>query len=221
VAGQHFGKYRGEVVDNRDDQHLGRLQVAVPALYPDGEALPALPALPYGVFFVPEVGAKVLVECVDGDPGDLVWTGVLPVPGSWPEEGKADPPQLRVIKTATGQLLILNDKRGEEGIEIRDAKHQHVVKLDKDGVKVTTDGAKGHQLTMTASGVTIKSSGALNLSGSSITVDAGGTGTVEVKGREVLLGDGQFPVFRMNDQGVGNLGAPVPLTISTNLKVKV
>jgi hypothetical protein len=98
VADQHFGKYRGEVVDNRDDQHLGRLQVEVLALYPDGETMPALPALPYGVFFVPEVGAKVLVECVDGDPGDLVWTGVLPVPGSWPEEAKADPPQLRVMR---------------------------------------------------------------------------------------------------------------------------
>jgi hypothetical protein len=218
VADQHFGKYRGEVVDNRDDQHLGRLQVEVLALYPDGETMPALPALPYGVFFVPEVGAKVLVECVDGDPGDLVWTGILPVPGSWPEEAKADPPQLRVIKTATGQLLILNDKSGEEGIEIRDAVHKHVVKLDKDGVKVS-DGAKSHELTMTAGGVTLKASGELKLTGSSITIDAGATGVVQVKGLQIKLGDGAQPVFRMGDQGVGNLGAPVPMTITTNTKV--
>jgi Type VI secretion system/phage-baseplate injector OB domain len=219
MAGQHFGKYRGEVVDNRDDQHLGRLQVAVPALYPDCEALPALPVLPYGVFFVPEVGAKVLVECVDGDPGDLVWTGVLPVPGSWPEEGKADPPQLRVIKTATGQLLILSDKRGEEGIEIRDAEHQHVVKLDKNGVNVT-DGANKHELAMTSSGMTVKSSGALTLSGSSISINAS-AGNVEVDGVQILLGKGaSLPVFRMTDQGVGNLGAPVALTVTPNIKVK-
>ena len=212
MADQHFGKYRGEVVDNRDGQHLGRLQVEVLALYPDGETMPALPALPYGVFFVPEVGAKVLVECVDGDPGDLVWTGVLPVPGSWPEEAKADPPQLRVIKTATGQLLILNDKRGEEGIEIRDTEHKHVVKLDKNGVKVS-EGTKGHELAMTAGGVTVTAVGGakVELTASGVTVDAG-PGKVQVKGLEVALGLGVSPVLRQADVLIGNLGAPVVAT---------
>jgi hypothetical protein len=217
VADQHFGKYRGEVVDNRDDQHLGRLQVEVGALYGEGVTVPALPALPYGVYFVPEVGAKVLVECVDGDPGDLVWTGVLPVPGSWPEEAKADPPQLRVIKTATGQLLILNDKSGAEGIELRDATHKHAVKLDNNGVTIR-DGANGHELTMTSSGVTLKAAGELKLTGSSVTIDAG-AGVVQIKGLTVKLGDGAQPIFRMGDQGVGNLGAPVALTVTTNTKV--
>jgi len=218
VADQHFGKYRGEVVDNRDDQHLGRLQVEVGALYGEGVTVPALPALPYGIFFVPDVGATVLVECVDGDPGDLVWTGILPVPGGWPEEAKADPPQLRVIKTATGQLLILDDKDGEEGIELRDTKHKHVVRLDKDGVKVS-DGVNSHELTMTSSGVTLRASGELKLTGKSVTIDAGASGVVQVKGLTIKLGDGAQPVFRMGDQGVGNLGAPVPMTITTNTKV--
>jgi hypothetical protein len=44
-------------------------------------------------------------------------------------------------------------------------------------------------------------------------------GIVQVKGSMVGLGPGALPVIRIGDQGIGNLGAPVPITISTNTQV--
>ena len=114
----YFGKYTGVVGDNRDPENLGRLRVIVPAIFPSGDTVMARPALPYGVFFVPEIGSKVWVEFESGDPGLPLWTGVQYEAGEWPAEARVDPPQKRVIKSPSGHLLILNDRGGEEGIEI-------------------------------------------------------------------------------------------------------
>ena len=116
---KYFGKYSGIVVDNRDDQRLGQLQVSVPAIFPADDAIVARPALPYGVYFVPEVDAKVWIEFEGGDPGLPIWTGLQSVPGEWPQEADVSPPAKRVIKTASGQLIILNDISSEQGIEIQ------------------------------------------------------------------------------------------------------
>ncbi len=115
---KYFGKYSGIVIDNRDDQRLGHLQVSVPAIFPSEDAIVARPALPYGVYFVPEVDAKVWIEFEGGDPGLPIWTGLQSVPGEWPQEADISPPQKRLVKTASGHLLLFNDKGGEEGIEI-------------------------------------------------------------------------------------------------------
>jgi hypothetical protein len=106
-------------MDNHDPENLGQLKVSTPNIFPPEELMIARPALPYGVFFVPEPGAKVWVEFEGGDTGLPLWTGVQYVPGEWPPEAREDPPKKRVIKTAAGHLVILNDKSGEEGIEIR------------------------------------------------------------------------------------------------------
>jgi hypothetical protein len=118
VPEKYFGKYTGIVKDNRDEQNLGQLQVSVPAIFPEDALVTARPALPYGVFFVPEPGEKVWVEFEGGDCALAVWSGVQSVPGAWATEAAETPPKLRVIKTAKGHLIILNDKAGEERIEI-------------------------------------------------------------------------------------------------------
>ena len=115
---KYFGKYTGIVRDNRDAEPLGRVLVSVPAIFPPQELVQARAALPYGVFFVPEPDQKVWVEFEGGDSGLPIWTGIQYVPGEWPEEASADPPQRRVIKTASGQLVILHDHADERGIEI-------------------------------------------------------------------------------------------------------
>lgn len=114
----YFGKYTGIVTDNRDDQNLGQIKVSAPAIFPPDEHVIARPALPYGVFFVPEVGAKVWVEFEGGDTGLPLWTGVQYVAGEWAEEARLSPPQRRVIKSASGHVMIFSDKNGEERIEI-------------------------------------------------------------------------------------------------------
>jgi hypothetical protein len=120
---KYFGKYTGIVEDNRDPQGLGQLQVSVPTIFPPDELMTARPALPYGFYFVPERGAKVWVEFEGGDSGLPLWTGLQYVPGEWPSEAQADPPQKRLIKTASGHTVLLNDTGGEEVIEIKSNTH--------------------------------------------------------------------------------------------------
>lgn len=219
MPGKHFGKYTGIVKDNRDDQNLGQLQVSVPAIFPPDELVAARPALPYGFFFVPENGAKVWVEFEGGDLGLPLWTGVQYVPGEWASEAAVNPPQKRVIKTAAGHLIVLNDKSGKEGIEIQDGVNGHVITLNQQGIQVQ-DGVNQHSLTLDASGIAVEAAtGAkVQLTAAGVTVDAGAL-IVEVKGSLVKLGPGTLPVIRLTDQGIGNLGAPVPITITTNTQV--
>ncbi len=234
MGGEYFGKYGGIVKDNSDGHNLGHLQVSVPALFPPNELVEARPALPYGLFFVPEKEQRVWVEFEGGDPGLPLWTGVQSIPGSWPDEAKADPPQKRVLKTASGHLVVFDDKSGEEGIQIKDGVHGHAVTVDKDGIDVKHGGA-GHEITMTSDGITVKhgstnddlkldSSGLtletatgakVSVTSSGITIDAGTT-SVQVNGKRIALGAGSLPVVRLTDSGVGNLGAPVVMTVTSN-----
>jgi Type VI secretion system/phage-baseplate injector OB domain len=223
---RYFGKYTGIVKDNRDDANLGRVKVSVPAIFPPNEHMLARPALPYGYFFVPENETKVWVEFEGGDPGLVLWTGVQYVQGEWAAEAKANPPQYRVVKTAAGHLLLFDDKSGEEKVQISDGVHHHVLTLDANGVKVE-DGVNGHSVTIDAGGVLVrlKTGAKIQMTESSTSVDAGSGmvevkgSTVEVTGSMVKLGDGAVPVIRYGDSGVGNLGAPVFMTVTTNTKV--
>lgn len=234
----HFGKYTGIVKDNRDDQNLGQLKVSVPAIFQPDDLVTVRPALPYGFFFVPENGAKVWVEFEGGDPGLPLWTGVQYVPGEWPDEAKANPPQKRVIKTAAGHLIIFDDKDGEAGIEIKDGVNGHDIKLNNQGISVN-DGVNNHSITCDSTGVTVKTqSGAkVQMTSSGTVIDSGtptgskveltpsgvavegGQGIVTVTGNLIQLGPGVLPVIRVGDSGIGNLGAPVVMAVTTNTKV--
>ena len=154
MGSEYFGKYSGIVKDNSDDQNLGQLQVSVPALFPPDDLVAARPALPYGLFFVPEKDQRVWVEFEGGDPGLPIWTGVQSIPGAWPDEAKANPPQKRVIKTASGHVLAFDDKSGEEGIQVTDGVNKHSVTLNKDGIQVT-DGVNKHSVTLNNNGIQV------------------------------------------------------------------
>jgi Type VI secretion system/phage-baseplate injector OB domain len=230
----YYGLYSGEVKDNSDADKLGRLQVSIPSIFPEDEVMTARSALPYGSFFVPEVGAFVWIAFEGGRPGLPVWLGVQQVPDQAIAEADVDPPEKRLFKTAGGHLLMLDDKSGEEHIEIKDGVNGHTVTLDDQGVKIVdaantqeltmssssaTLKGNGHEVTLTSSGVTVKtSSGAkVELTSSGITIES--SGIVNVKGSLLKLNDGVLPVARITDQGVGNLGAPVVILPPGNTTV--
>ena len=213
-GGAHFGKYSGIVKDNRDDQKLGQLQVSVPSLFPPDELVTARAALPYGFFFVPENEAKVWVEFEGGDPGLPIWTGIQYVAGEWAPEAEANPPQRRVIKTAAGHLMQFYDKSGEEKIEIKDGVNGHVITLDATGI-VIKDGKNQHELVLDGQGIQIKDGKNMNtvkLAAAGITAETVAGAKVELSGPMVKISSSAaMPVLRIGDNGVGNLGAPVPL----------
>ncbi|QXJ21266.1 hypothetical protein AGRA3207_002103 [Actinomadura graeca] len=236
MPGQYFGKYTGIVKDNRDGEGLGQVRVSVPAIFPPDELMVARPALPYGHFFVPENDAKVWVEFEGGDPGLVLWTGVQYVPGEWPDEARADPPHRRVVRSAAGHLLLFEDAEGAEAVRLAEAAHAHDLTFDASGITLS-DGANGHSVTLDADGIRLKAAGGAEialtadgvrlkapggaevaLAATGIVADAG-PGVAEVKGVQVKLGPGASPVIRVGDSGVGNLGAPVVMTVTTNTQV--
>ena len=237
MPGGYFGKYSGIVKDNRDAQILGQLQVVVPAIFDPDDVVTARAALPYGYFFVPEIDVKVWVEFEGGDTGLPLWTGVQYVAGEWPAEAQADPPQKRVIKSAAGHVLTFDDTGGSEKIEIKTSSASgHTITLDTQGIAVhdgvnqndlTSSGSgitiqtvAGQKIELTSSGVTIQTAtGAkVELTVAGVTIDAG-PAIVTVTGSLVRLGAGAVPVIRIGDSGIGNLGAPVVMAVSTNTQV--
>lgn len=128
-------------------------------------------------------------------------------------------------------------KMDSNGVKITDGTNSHEITMDSSGVKISeginsheasfdaqgvtiTDGMNQHSVSMGASGIKIEAvTGAkVEITPAGITIDAG-AGLVQVKGVSVMLGPGVLPVIRVGDMGVGNLGAPVPITITTNTQV--
>lgn len=217
ISQHYFGKYTGVVKDNADDDNLGKIWVTVPSIFPPDQKVQARAALPYGHYFVPESGAFVWIEFEGGDPALPLWTGIQVLRSAdWPSAAAVKPPQKRVLATAAGHTVTFDDKSGEESIEVVDGVNKHDIKLDKQGVAIT-DGVNNHSVTTSGSGISIKTqSGAkVELTASGVTVDAGG-GTVMVNGSTVILNGGALPVARLTDQGIGNLGAPVVITLVGN-----
>jgi hypothetical protein len=245
VADQYFGKYSAIVKDNRDAEKVGILQVSVPTIFPPDELVPARAALPYGMFFVPENDTQIWVEFEGGDTEFPIWTGVQHIAGTWAPEAAKDPPTVRAFKTPTGHLLIFDDTSGSEsiiltdgknahqltfdagGITLTDGKNGHMIKADGSGIRVT-HGKNQHEVELSSSTVNVKHGGGVakvTLEAAAVRAEAGpaklelGPATARIDGPIVLLGAGAAPVLHLGDQGIGNLGAPVPITITTQTKV--
>lgn len=118
--------YIGEVVDNNDPKQLGRLKVRIPSIYGNivKEDLPwCEPSFPYGChdrgfFFIPELKTLVTVMFINGSPYSPIWTGTIHREKTHkiPQPGKADYPEVKIIKTGVGYIMM-DDKN--ENIEIK------------------------------------------------------------------------------------------------------
>lgn len=237
MADRYHGIYAGLVTANDDGE--GVLQVQVRAVYPGGESLPTRPALPYGVLFLPEVKTRVWVQYEGGDPTLPLWTGVHQVGDAWPTD--TAPPAARVVRTAADHRIVLDDTEGSETIAVVFGGQAHALRLTADGVVVEHE--RGHAVTIgpdsvavvhaagatvevAKDGVTADAGGSscrltataatVTSGGSSVTVDATGAA---VTGAMVRLGPGALPVVRMSDSGIGNLGAPVVMTVVSGTTV--
>ncbi len=182
---KHYGKYSGEVTDNRDDENRGRLKVKVPSVFGEELEVRARPCLPFGHFFVPDPGAKVWVEFEGGDPGYPIWVGTWYPDGTTPQQAAVSPPESRVIQTPSGHTIEIHDQSGEEKITIKH-KANAFISIDKNGsviisnqngshIHLNSQGGEatfveqhGNLLTMNKNGVVI--------------VDKDGSALVELKG---------------------------------------
>jgi hypothetical protein len=150
---QFVGKFRGRVIDNTDPLQQGRLQAMVPDVLGNEVSGWALPCAPYagnqvGLYAMPPVGANVWVEFEAGDPSRPIWTGGWWGPAELPVDnaGAAPTPDLKILRTGAGLMLVLDDSqttltlsdadgRNQIGIDVR----QGVVTL-KGVARVIIDG---------------------------------------------------------------------------------
>lgn len=144
---RYYGKYRGFVSDVKDPLSLGRLRAYVPRLLGETQTGWAMPCAPYagpdqGLYTVPDIGAGVWLEFEGGDLSRPIWSGTW-----WGQPGKEDigqpdstaraapddseipkehyperivDPQVRMLKTATGHYILLDDRQETARVEIRD-----------------------------------------------------------------------------------------------------
>jgi len=120
VTRAFYGKYRGQVTDNKDPLMLGRLRARVPAIFGDEESAWALPSVPYagkgvGFFFIPPIGANVWIEFEAGNIDYPIWSGCFWGVGETPKTPAAS--DIKVIKTEA-VTITLNDTPENRGITI-------------------------------------------------------------------------------------------------------
>jgi hypothetical protein len=148
VENSHYGKYRGEVVDNADPDDLGRIKAKVPRLTHEQEIGWALPAFPYGgaaeqgFFAIPDVGASVWIEFEGGDLSYPIWTGAWYGDNEIPEAADFN---IKVWNTKSGHKIVMDDD--QKTLEITDANDNTVFMEDS---TITIDAGSASKIIVNA-----------------------------------------------------------------------
>jgi uncharacterized protein involved in type VI secretion and phage assembly len=161
---QYFGKYRGKVTDNRDDQQMGRLKANVPDVLGIHESNWAMPCVAFaggqsGFSSVPAIGSGVWIEFECGDSRYPVWTGCywgenqLPAL-ALPDGAGGDTPQKIVIQSVGQNYLIISDEKGAAGGIVLQSGGA-TISINDQGITITNGQGASLQLT----GPTVKING--------------------------------------------------------------
>ena len=181
------------VVDNNDPEKLGRILITLPAL-PEGPQLWARVLTPYagekrGCGMIPEIDDEVLVAFTQGELSSAYVLGSL-----WgkqsppPEELGGDTNNIKMIRTARGNTLILDDTEGGEKITLIDKEENSIlisteeklIKIQSKGnVEIYADSnitiKAGRKFSLKADTIEIKADSSLSLEGGSSADLKGGT----------------------------------------------
>jgi uncharacterized protein involved in type VI secretion and phage assembly len=161
VKGQHYGKFRGTVMNNVDPLNIGRLMVMVPDvsnIIPSTYAMPCLPfaGIQTGFFAVPAIGSGVWVEYEQGDPDYPIWSGCFfGTVAEVPALALATPPGLQsvVIQTVGQNTLMISDTPGPTGGIL--LKSQTGAMISISDVGITISNGQGATIVMAGPSVTI------------------------------------------------------------------
>lgn len=140
------------VTNNQDPEGQARVKVKYPWRDSEDESFWARIATPMaggerGAYFLPEVGDEVLIAFENGNidyPYVLgsLWSGSMKPPES-NSDGKNN---RRLIKSRSGHLVILDDRDGQEKIEIIDKSGSNKITIDTSGNTISIESAKDIQL---------------------------------------------------------------------------
>ena len=197
LRGRISGVVVGQVTNTQDPDGLGRVKVRFPWLSNDDESFWARVATPMagkerGFYFLPDVGDEVLVAFEQGDARFPYVLGGLWNGQDKPPEKNDDTNSARSIKSRSGHVIRLDDKNGEEKIEIIDKRGNKIVfDTTKNTITVTSNkdivlSAASGTIKLDAQKIEIKSSADTKIeSGAGMDVKA--TGAMNIKGATVNI----------------------------------
>ena len=200
VSGRFYGVVVGVVTNNRDPENLHRVKVRFPWLNEGDESNWARVAAPMagndrGVYFLPEVDDEVLVAFEHGRidyPYVLgsLWNGQ----DKPPESNQDGENNHRTLKSRSGHVVRLNDKAGDETIEIIDktgnnriviATAQNSIAIEAQG-DITIKSATGKVTITAANGIEMKSQAGVTVQAAQ-SIDLKASAQVTVKGAIINL----------------------------------
>ncbi len=207
---RYDGKYPAIVLDEEpeaDALKRGELLVQVPGILEESEGgdgqqpieVIARPSFPAGFYLIPEPGTRVWVEFAAGDINSPLWSGVWYPDDAPPQTADDEAPTRaqKVIRTAAGHVVQLDDTEGDEKIVVRH-------KLDS---RITID-AEGHIVIQHKDGMTVEitANNTINISCDTLTVTAG---DITLDGAVHITGD-------TNIDGALTVGTGPSTTIDKN-----
>lgn len=189
-----YGVVVGVVTSNQDPDKLGRVKVKFPWLEEKAESAWARVASPMagndrGIVFTPEVNDEVLVAFQHGDVRAPYVIGALwnNVDKFIKEKDGDDKNNLRIIKSRSNHLIVLDDTSGSEKIQIIDSKGKNTITIDSQKNKIILQGegdielkASSGKIILDAQSVEIKSSAGTKVEAGS-TMDIKASATMDVK----------------------------------------
>lgn len=197
-SGRIQGVVTGVVTNNQDPEKLGRVRVRFPWLSESEESAWARVASPMaggerGLWTLPEVDDEVLVAFERGDPrfpyvlGGL-WNSKAPPPET--NEGKND---VRVLRSRSGHEIRLDDRDGEERIEIVDGSGKNSITISTKDNTVTVQAdadvvvrSSGGKLVLEGKGIELKSQEGVRVeAGKDLELQSGAQ--VKIKGSTINL----------------------------------
>jgi uncharacterized protein involved in type VI secretion and phage assembly len=197
--GRFYGVVVGIVTNNQDPENMHRVKVRFPWLSNDVESNWARVAAPMsgkdrGSYFLPEVDDEVLVAFEHGlvDHPFVVgslWNGK----DGAPESNADGENNHRTIKSRSGHILRLNDKSGNETIEIIDksGKNKIIIDTAKNSITIEANSditikSTTGKLTMQANGIEMKSQMGVSVEAAQ-NMDLKANAIVTVKGAMIRL----------------------------------
>ncbi len=200
------------VIDNRDPEGLGRIQVRFhwqkePETTPYIRLAASAGGASQGFYFVPELDDEVLVGFEHGNPDSPYVIGSVYNSNSKPSGVQDNDNNKKTILTKSGNQIILDDTPGDETISILNLGNKIVLSMTDESIVISNNG----DIKLEAENITIKASDSIKMEATGhLTAEAGSK--MELSGGTAL--EGSAPQVKIA------ASATAEVTASANLKLE-